>query len=95
MSVNNNIQDELSTWQRLTGPTPTYFRAIQIVAILLAGIGSVVYQLTDVGITLPIWLAVLGEKATLTVDAVLIVFPQLTVDYKALNKQNELENITR
>ncbi len=89
----NDVQNELSTLERLTAPTPGYFRAIQIMAIIFGAAGFVIAQLQDAGFILPAWMAVLSEKATLAVDAVLVIFPQLTVDFKELSRKKTLENI--
>ncbi|GAB3990406.1 hypothetical protein GCM10028807_17500 [Spirosoma daeguense] len=92
MNTNSNVQDELSTLERLLAPTPVYFRAIQIMAIILGAIGAVIYQLASVT-TLPEWVQFMGDRATLAVEFVLIFFPQLAVDFKALAKKKELELI--
>ncbi len=77
-----NVQDELSTLERLTAPTPRFFRILQVLGIVFATISGALIQLQLQGIELPDFLTVIADKASVIAGIVTALVSQFTVDFK-------------
>lgn len=77
-----NVQDELSTVERFTAPTPRFFRILQVLGIVFATISGALIQLQLQGIDLPDFLSVIADKASVIAGIVAALVSQFTVDFK-------------
>lgn len=77
-----NLQDELTTVERFTAPTPRFFRLLQVLGIVFATISGALIQLQLQGIELPQVLSVIADKASVIAGIVTALVSQFTVDFK-------------
>lgn len=98
--MQKSVQNELGLLERLTAPTPKLFQYIRLAGIILATLGATLLGLQQQGIPIPAVLTSLIGKGsailgaiTGTAGAVAIAIAQITVDFDALKKKQELDNI--
>lgn len=83
------VNQNLSITQRLQAPTPTFFRAVRTVGLLL---GAVSTAILTAPVALPAAVVtVAGYLAT--AGAVAAAVSSTTVDYNALERKQALDNI--
>lgn len=84
--MNTNLQSELTVIERFVGPTPDFFKYIQVIGGMLAAIGGILTQLQDAGLTLPGWVTVgVGLAAS--------IVAQFAVDLKKFQEQGALNGL--
>lgn len=74
------LNQNLGVIERLTSPTPSIFRTIRNISLVLAAIGASIAQL-QAQMELPDWLLFAGDKSVWISGLLTALVSQLTVDY--------------
>lgn len=85
----STLQNELSISDRITAPTPKFFRILRNVGVVLGAVGSTILLAP---LALPVAITTIAGYLA-TAGAVAAAVSQTTVDYKELAKEEQLSNL--
>lgn len=89
--MKTNIQDTLSVADRLTGPTPKFFKTIRTIGIVVATLSGALMSMQAQGVELPAFVAVVANGATVIAGVVATLVSSLTVDVTEYEIRNALK----